>query len=224
MDNNSMQALRDKDYWNSYYAKGVCPTTPSAFAEYVCPLLEPNRTLIDLGCGNGRDALFFAHNHFHVIAVDSSIEAITNLRKQTNGTISCVLDDFVHSSVHKPGAYDYAYSRFTLHAINEDQGKILIANVFRGLKSGGKLFIEVRGTKDPLFGLGEQIARNTYVYNGHSRRFLVLAELKKELVAAGFSIEYATEQMGFAVLGADNPPVIRVIAVKPPYTDCSSSD
>lgn len=212
---NSVQTLRDRDYWNEYYSKHICPTEPSDFAKYVSAIVKPNRTLIDLGCGNGRDALFFAQNSLNVIAVDLSDEAISTLRAQNQGAINFLLDDFVHCPVHRPDSYDYAYSRFTLHAVDKNQGTALIQNVYRGLRPDGKFFIEVRGTKDPLFGLGEQIAENTFVYDGHSRRFLVLDELINDLTDAGFAIEYAVEQTGFAVYQGNDPPVIRVVAVKP---------
>lgn len=215
MKSGFMELSRDREYWNTYYSKGVCPTEPSDFAKYVSTLVEPGRVLIDLGCGNGRDALFFAQNCVNVTGVDLSDEAIASLSTQNCETIRFLLDDFVQSSIHQPDSYDYAYSRFTLHAISEEQGSELIQNVFRGLKAGGKFFIEVRGTKDPLFGLGEQIAKKTFIYNGHSRRFIVLDELLQDLTGTGFSIEYAAEQTGFAAYGEDDPPVIRVVAVKP---------
>lgn len=211
------QILCDRDYWNEYYSKRICPTDPSDFAKYVARFLEPNRVLVDLGCGNGRDSIFFAKKDLHVIAIDLADEAIAMLRIQNQETIRFLLDDFVHSSVHRPDSYDYAYSRFTLHAISKDQGDELIKNVFRGLKAGGKFFIEVRGTKDPLFGLGQQIAENTFFYNGHSRRFVVLEELIQDLKNVGFSIEYSAEQTGFAVFQEHDPPVIRVVAEKPKH-------
>lgn len=210
-----VQRAKDRAYWNEYYAKGVCPTEPSAFAEYVLTLVEPDRVLVDLGCGNGRDALFFAQNHLNVIAVDLSEQAISALQQKNIQSATFLCDDFIQCGIHQPGAYDYAYSRFTLHAISKEQEDALIRNVFLGLKPGGEFFVEVRGTKDPLFGQGQQIGENTFVHDGHSRRFLVLNELKAKLIAAGFVIEYAAERTGFAVYQEHDPPVIRVVAAKP---------
>ena len=214
MEYNATHTSRDRGYWNQYYAKGICPTEPSNFARYALTWMEPDRILVDLGCGNGRDALFFAQNHLNVIAVDLSEEAISALHKHRSDTFTPMLDDFVQSSIHRSDSYDYAYSRFTLHAIDEAQGTELIRNVFCGLKAGGRFFIEVRGTHDPLFGLGQQIGKNTFVYNGHSRRFLVLEELIGTLTIVGFTVEYAAEQSGFAAYRDDDPPVIRVVATK----------
>ena len=42
----------------------------------------------------------------------------------------------------------------------------------------------------------------------------MLDELTEALRQAGFRIEYAREQTGFAPYGNDDPPVIRVVAAK----------
>ena len=60
----------------------------------------------------------------------------------------------------------------------------------------------------------EALERNAFFYDNHYRRFLVLDELTEALRQAGFRIEYAREQTGFAPYGNDDPPVIRVVAVK----------
>ncbi|MEQ2789523.1 methyltransferase, partial [Flavonifractor plautii] len=106
------------------------------------------------------------------------------------------------------------YSRFTIHAINQKQERMLLGSMARALKPGGKFFIEVRSVHDPLYGKGEALERNAFFYDNHYRRFLVLDELTEALRQAGFRIEYAREQTGFAPYGNDDPPVIRVVAVK----------
>lgn len=91
----------------------------------------------------------------------------------------------------------------------------MLQRVYASLRPGGKLFIEVRSVKDPLFGKGRQLEHNAFFYDNHYRRFIVLAELVAELERNGFLVEYAEEQRGFAPYGNDDPPVIRVVAVKP---------
>ena len=64
--------IDNTDYWNLYYENKLCPTEPSPFARYVSTLVEPGRTLAELGCGNGRDALYFASLGLDVVAMDLS--------------------------------------------------------------------------------------------------------------------------------------------------------
>ena len=169
---------------------------------------------VELGCGNGRDAVFFAGEGLHVTALDMSQEAISELQGRNIPNTHFLCGDFVNADVHQPGAYDYAYSRFTLHSINANQETVLLKNIFLGLRPGGKLFIEVRGIHDPLYGRGKLVERNAYFYDNHYRRFLVLEELTAALERTGFRVEYARESTGFAPYGNDDPPVIRVVAAR----------
>lgn len=193
----------------------MCSRLPSPFAQYVATLVEPGRQLLELGCGNGRDAVYLAGQGLRVTALDISPVAIEQLQAQAVPGAEFICADFVNSDIHTPGAYDYAYSRFTLHSINQNQEQLLLQRVFTGLRPGGKLFVEVRSVHDPLFGKGRQVERNAWFYDNHYRRFIVLAELVAELERNGFLVEYAEEQRGFAPYGNDDPPVIRVVAVKP---------
>ena len=77
----------------------------------------------------------------------------------------------------------------------------MLNNVFQGLRPNGKLFIEVRGVNDPLFGKGKQVERNAYFYDNHYRRFIVLDELVESLEQRGFRVEYAQDRTGFAPYG-----------------------
>lgn len=47
------------------------------------------------------------------------------------------------------------------------------------------------------------------------RLYIVLGELTCALKQCGFRVEYSEESTGFAPYGNDDPPVIRVVAVKP---------
>ena len=202
-------------YWNQYYKNRVCSEEPSPFAQYVATLVEPGRDMVELGCGNGRDAVFFAAQGFKITALDMSQEAISQLQSRNLSNAQFFCGDFVNSDIHQPDNYDYAYSRFTIHSINQNQEQVLLGNVFRGLRPGGKLFIEVRGINDPLFGKGKQVERNAFFYDNHYRRFIVLDELVESLERHGFRVEYAQERTGFAPYGNDDPPVIRIVAAKP---------
>lgn len=201
-------------YWNQYYKNKLCVTEPSPFARYVSTLVEPGRTMVELGCGNGRDAVYFASLGLRVLAIDTSKSAIEMLQSQNVENAAFLCGDFINADCHQPGAYDYVYSRFTIHSINQNQEQVLLKNMHQALKPGGKFFIEVRSVNDPLFGKGEALERNAFFYDHHYRRFIVFSELMNSLSKRGFLIEYAEERTGFAPYGNDDPPVIRIVAVK----------
>lgn len=207
--------IDNTEYWNRYYQNKVCSTLPSPFAQYVSTLVEPGKTLVDLGCGNGRDAIYFAGQGLNVVGMDLSASAIEVLQAQNIPNARFVCGDFISDPTHTPGCYDYAYSRFTIHAINPKQETMLLQAMYQALKPGGKFFIEVRSVHDPIYGKGQPVERNAFFYDNHYRRFIVLGELTHSLEQCGFRVEYAREQTGFAPYGNDDPPVIRIVAAKP---------
>ena len=125
------------DYWNQYYHNRVCSTQPCPFAQYVATLVEPGKTLVDLGCGNGRDSLYFAQQGLQVVGIDLSPTAIELIRAQQVPNAQFVCGDFISNPAHTPGRYDYAYSCFTIHAINPKQETMLLQSMYQALKSGG---------------------------------------------------------------------------------------
>lgn len=207
--------IDNTSYWNQYYANRLCSTEPSPFARYVSTLMDPGKRMLELGCGNGRDAIYFANLGLHMLAIDMSSAAIDSLQGMhlPNATFLC--GDFIQHETYQPNTYDYVYSRFTIHSINQNQEQVLLQTMYRVLKPAGKLFIEVRSIHDPLFGKGEALERNAFFYDNHYRRFIVLDELMTALQKHGFLIEYAEEKTGFAPYGNDDPPVIRLVASKP---------
>lgn len=206
---------RDVAYWNHFYGSNLDIEYPSLFAQSVVKTLVRNRNLLELGCGNGRDSCYFARNGINVTAIDASEKAIEKLQKSNcPGNICFICDDFVCSPAIFAGQFDYCYSRFSLHAINSEQEDELIKNVYRVLKFHGQFFIEARCIHDEIYGLGDKIAENTYIYQGHFRRFIIKEELEKKLILSGFDVIYSEEKTGFAPFGQSNPPVIRVIAEK----------
>lgn len=207
---------RDTEYWNIYYEKNMAPEEPSLFAKYVASELQKGKTLLELGCGNGRDSLFFYTQGLNVTAVDASDRTIAQLKeKNVEDNICFICDDFVCSSAIFSGQFDYCYSRFSLHAINEKQETEVLKNVFGVLKSGGKFFIEVRSVNDELYGQGRKVGPDAYIFNGHFRRFVRKEDLENKLIQCGFVLEYSEENIDFAPYGDSNPPVIRMIAKKP---------
>ena len=104
-------AVDNTAYWNQYYKNRVCSEEPSPFARYVATLVEPGRRMVELGCGNGRDAVFFAAQGLDITALDMSQEAVSQLQSRGIANAEFLCGDFVNSDVHQPESYDYAYSR-----------------------------------------------------------------------------------------------------------------
>lgn len=208
---------RDVEYWNDYYKQSLAKEEPSLFARAVAVYMERTRKLLDVGCGNGRDSMFFLHEAgLQVTGIDISDEAIRMLndREKENPDAIFVCDDFTCSETIYAEQYDYIYSRFSLHAINEKQESVFLENAFKALKEGGELFIEVRSVNDELYGQGVKVGNDEYINDGHYRRFIRKELLEKKLLKTGYTIIESIEDRNLAPYGKENPEVIRVICKK----------
>lgn len=200
-------------YWNQYYAAKSGPAGPSDFARFVAEYLEPGQKLIDLGCGEGRDSLYFQGLGLRVSAVDSAREAIGLIEAQKR-PVFAVCDDFVRAKALFCVDYAHAYARWVVHAINVEQQAEMIRNVHQALTDGGRFFIEVRTVADPKYGLGDPLEPDAFFQDQHYRRFIRPGELRRELEEQGFVIDYFQESDQFSVVGEDRPCLLRVVARK----------
>lgn len=50
---------RDTEYWNRFYGEGKAVEKPSLFAQFALEQMQSGKSLLELGCGNGRDSVYF---------------------------------------------------------------------------------------------------------------------------------------------------------------------
>lgn len=210
----------DKNYWKSIYSKQSEDEKPSPFATYVVENIGvAGKTIIELGCGNGRDAICFANaNAAKVEAIDQCdniIELLQHRFKQVNN-LSFTCRDFTQMDDSSGTKYDIVYSRFTLHSVSKEQQHDVISWAFRNLNPSGNLCVEVRGQKNEIFRTGTPVEGepDAFILNNHYRRFLQFESFCKELEDCHFHIDFAKEQKGVAPYKGQNETYIRVIATK----------
>jgi tellurite methyltransferase len=211
--------MANKAYWNDFYKKGDAPKECSTFAAAMLPHIDKSGILFELGCGNGRDAFYFAKSEVPVWATDLSEVSIEDLNNKVDhhGNPRFVAADFTTlPTPFEETQFATVYSRFTLHAIKAEEASRALAWSFRNLRPGGQLLIEVRSVKDPLCGQGTRVEGEEDAWmTTHYRRFVRKDRLLNELRGLGFVIEYELEADNLAVFRDDNPVVIRVRARKP---------
>lgn len=212
----------EDEYWNQFYSHAHRELeAPSSFALHVVEGMTAGQRLFELGCGNGRDALFFASRGLRVTACDRSRVAVETLQARPDlGRFAhrpeFLVADFLElDTAYQGPAPDLVYSRFTLHAVPAHVQSAALGWTRRALVPGGRLLIEVRSVKGSLYGKGEPVERDAFLHDGHYRRFVRMAELTSELTKLGFNIESASEAAGLAVYRDDDPVVIRLVASSP---------
>ena len=198
-----------KEYWEGYYSSHRDPAGESPFARFVSGFLKPGDHLYELGCGNGRDSVFFAERGVNVLAFDQCDTEIAYLNgEKANDHLAFEAGDFTALGDRDP--VECIYSRFTLHSVALEEEKKTLKWSFDTLKEGGMMFIEIRSVLDDLCGQGEQVGENEYVTT-HYRRFVTFEGFVQRVEEAGFSILYKQEAKGLAPYGDDDPVVIRIV-------------
>lgn len=207
--------MNNKDYWRKYYSTNYKPTPQSGFAEFALPYLKKANNLLELGCGNGRDCIYFSTNGINCVGVDQISDEIDFLNENfSNNNLKFVCDDFtdLKDKALLDTHFDYIYSRFTFHSIDEKNEDKTLKWISQYLKNG-MLFVEARSINDAMYLEGERISENENFTN-HYRRYISLNTFSDKLEDFGFEILYKKEDNNLAKYKNDNPYVIRVIAAK----------
>ncbi len=206
--------MTDLSYWQNYYAAHSHPTEPSLFAVYCMHrYLKPHMNILELGCGNGRDSVYFASQRLRVTAVDQCQEELDYLTT-TYPDVRFQKADFTCLKNMKP--FNAVYSRFTLHTISQEEETRVFDWAYHHLQQNGYFLIEARGQKNELYRKGTPVADqpDAFVYENHFRRFLNVPATVKKLEHHGFNILLAEEKPGFAPRQNENQIFCRLIAQK----------
>jgi len=212
----------DKKYWQKYYkthGKDFSIVKQSSFATFCMNEFfdQQGLNIVELGSGNGRDAIYFVHHGQNVIALDQSMGTFdieeTKISGEIKGNLTSLAEDFIQSDFSYGCVIDVFYSRFTMHAINQEDEGILLPKVYKSLKTGGLFCIEARTTRDPLYGKGEYCGDHTYLTD-HRRRFIESNQFLEKMLSLGFKLLYFNETNDLSVYKDDNPVLMRIILRK----------
>lgn len=206
-----------ENYWDTYYRQKKKPSPPSQFAAYVLNEFSHKRRFVDIGCGDGRDSLFFARHGMQVLGLDGSSSAIKICQDKV---LSSSLTDvsFQQLRINHPeeisafldfnrkiwsGAVIYA--RFFLHAIDEisEQNFLKLASELIG--NNGHLCLEFRTLRD------EFQQKET---GNHYRRYIEPLKFLSHARRHGLDCTYLVEGFGFAKYKSDDAHVARMILKK----------
>jgi SAM-dependent methyltransferase len=140
------------------------------------------KKLLELGCGQGRDTIFFASNDLDVHALDSSIIAVENLHKklrEKNISIDLKHFDARQGIPFSNNFFDaiYAHMFFNMRFTDEEL-KFLFIESNRVLKNNGILYFSVRSDKDAQYDTGKKLDINIYEINGFQIRFFTKSQIR----------------------------------------------
>lgn len=163
--------MTEQSVWNKNWAKWKENFKPSPFAQKAFKLMKIRdmHDVLDLGCGKGRDSLYFASNGMNVTATDISDEALKSLEALRHPKIRTVRADISEADL-EPERYDAVFACLSLHYFGDAVTRMIVGKVHRSLRAGGMFFIRCKSVKDKAFGVGEKVGDNMY-FDGWTRHF-----------------------------------------------------
>jgi len=208
------------NYWNYFY-KNKIKDKPSTFSKFIKKkfLNKKKGRLIDLGCGDGRDTFYLWGPNIEALGIDKSkvivkknneLVKINRSKKLYFKSISAVSPNLL-----KLGKFEYIYSRFFLHTINEKLQKKLFSNILNKItKINSLCFFEFRTIKDEMYNLGFKKSKYERVTD-HYRNFIDVKKfVKLHYIIKNFKIIYFIEKKNLSVYKNDNPVLCRLILKK----------
>jgi tellurite methyltransferase len=137
---------RSKTTWSPWareYARTperyVFGTVPSDFALEVARLIRPGDYVLDLGCGEGRDSVFFASLGAVVTGLDVSAEGLAKARRLARARGARVR--WWQGSVTgplPPGSFDLIFSCGSIHYVPRAERGGLFARLKAATRPGGR--------------------------------------------------------------------------------------
>lgn len=200
MDEDRDPGSDQRRHWSRIYAGAPAffGEGPSEFARSALRLFrrEGVATVLELGCGQGRDTLFFAANGLAVTALDYSETAVRELaaaaqEKGFRGGVSTLVTTRVQD-LKKPlpfpdGHFDACFSHMLLcMELSEAEIAFVLGEVSRVLRPGGVNVYSVRSTFDKHYRAGLPLGEDVYQVDGFVVHFF--DEEKVRRLVAGYDL------------------------------------
>lgn len=170
--------FKNKNWQDKWINKNNWPESQFAKRVYVFIKSKKLQTLLDVGCGGGRDSQYFSKRGLKVTAVDIMAGEQQQEKFKSNNI------QFIKSDIRdiklKGNSFDVIYAHLSLHYFNDKITDKILNNFYKILKPGGFIFIKCKSIDDPLFGKGKFIENNIYDF-GHTRHFFSKEYMREKL-------------------------------------------
>jgi len=136
---------------------------------------RPVERVLDLGCGNGRHAIYFARQGFKAAGIDVSEQAIEwaqDWAKRESLDID-FRTGHIENLPFEDKTFDVVVSHGVLDHVHMETAEKAAAEVRRVLKPKGLFYCDLRSTEDFEYGTGETAGHNTFVVSEGYERGLV---------------------------------------------------
>jgi Methyltransferase domain len=137
--------------------------------------------ILELGTGQGFDAMAISEAGYEVEALDFSNVALKIARDRLAGhdglQINYLQFDISQPLPYLSATFSGIFSYLALHYFDSNTTRNIFEEIARVASQSCVFSFGVRSTEDPLFGRGERLDRNYYILNGHIRHFFDVDEV-----------------------------------------------
>jgi ubiquinone/menaquinone biosynthesis C-methylase UbiE len=145
--------------------------------------------ILDVGCGEGRNTIYFLNEGYQIFGVDSNPIAIQMARIyaqtiQKDYDIYRFQTSIIEDMPFHAGAFDALISSAVLHfAKSEAQFFKMMDEMMRVLKPGGIFFLRMTTAQGGILENSPDLGEGVFLLPDGTERFLLTAELEKDIVA-----------------------------------------
>jgi SAM-dependent methyltransferase len=168
------------EFWERKYREmGTHGGGPHDLAEELNKCLKPKSAVLELGCGDGRDALYLAESCHRVMACDFSEAALSQF---TEAAASMFIEQRLLDIAALPysfadESFDAVYARLSLHYFSAAVTRDIFAEIARMLKPSGIFLGLFNSHFDAEEGTGIRLEERYYeLATGSRKRFFTADE------------------------------------------------
>lgn len=177
----------DIAYWervhSTKYLKSGWITKPTIFATQALKYFPETGTILELGCGQGQDSVFFAQNGYQVLATDFSpfalAQALQKTPQELNSQIKYQALDISQPLSVPHNSFDIVYSHLAIHYFDAIRTQALFDEIFSVLKPGGIFAALTNTIADPEVAAATIIEPEYYQCGEIKKRFFSVDSMKK---------------------------------------------
>lgn len=188
--------MNQKSHWDEVFSaeKAFFGEEPSAFAQKCLEVFRRKgvRSVLELGCGQGRDTFYFARNGLRVTALDYADTAVAALCKQVaaaglSSLIAARIQDVRQALPFPVASFDACYSHMLLcMELSIAEIAFLLGEIHRVLRPGGLAVYSVRSSFDKHYRAGSHLREDIYEIGGFAVHFFTEEKIRR--LARGYDV------------------------------------
>jgi len=181
----------ETDFWNDEPIPVLQPVLDQL-------LQRGSHTVLDLGCGTGRNIIPLVENGMMVTGIDISTDALKIAQMRSGGRCFVTCTDIRDLAVYVDQSVDAINCFDVLGQV--DDPAVVLAAAHRVVRTGGIFSFNLFSLEDSQYGLGEEIGKHRFDYKSTLFRFFDRDEVEDLVTSDGW------HTVSFTEIRWDDPP------------------